>query len=55
MERYGVQVPIEVIPTGVDIEAMNGDQQRDVRPELGIDSDDLVILTLSRIAAEKKD
>lgn len=54
LERYGVQVPIEVIPTGVDIEAMNGDQQRDVRPELGIDSDDLVILTLSRIAAEKK-
>lgn len=54
LKRYGVQVPIRVIPTRVDIEAMNSDQQRDVRPELGTDSDDLVILTLSRIATGKE-
>ncbi|KRL88652.1 glycosyltransferase family 4 protein [Lactobacillus kalixensis] len=54
LTRYGVKIPIRVIPTGVDIEAMNGDIQRDVRKELGIDKNAPVILTLSRIAAEKK-
>ncbi|KRL62386.1 glycosyltransferase family 4 protein [Lactobacillus psittaci] len=54
LTRYDVEIPIRVIPTGVDIESMNGDQKRDVRPELGIKPDDLVMLTLSRVAAEKK-
>ena len=52
--RYGVKIPIKVIPTGVDIEAMNGDAERDVRAELGISPSTPVILTLSRVAAEKK-
>ena len=52
--RYGVKIPIKVIPTGVDIEAMNGDAKRDVRAELGISPSTPVILTLSRVAAEKK-
>lgn len=55
LRRYGVQIPIRVIPTGVDLQGMNNDIQRDVRQELGIDQDAPVILTLSRIAAEKKD
>ncbi|RVU69948.1 MULTISPECIES: glycosyltransferase family 4 protein [Lactobacillus] len=54
LKRYGVKIPIRVIPTGVDIAAMNGDGERDVRQELGISADTPVILTLSRIAAEKK-
>ncbi|CDF72513.1 glycosyltransferase family 4 protein [Lactobacillus acidophilus] len=54
LKRYGVQIPIRVIPTGVDLQGMNGDAERDVRQELGIDKDAPVILTLSRIAAEKK-
>lgn len=54
LKRYGVKIPIRVIPTGVDISAMNGDEKRDVRAELGLSSDDLVLLTLSRIAEEKK-
>ncbi len=54
LKRYGVQIPIRVIPTGVDLHGMNGDAERDVRQELGIDKDAPVILTLSRIAAEKK-
>ena len=54
LRRYGVQIPIRVIPTGVDLQGMNNDIQRDVRQELGIDQDAPVILTLSRIAAEKK-
>lgn len=54
LSRYGVQIPIRVIPTGVDIEAMNSDNKRDIRAELGIAEDAPVLLTLSRIAAEKK-
>lgn len=54
LRRYGVQIPIRVISTGVDLQGMNNDIQRDVRQELGIDQDAPVILTLSRIAAEKK-
>ncbi len=54
LHRYGVQIPIRVIPTGVDIQSMNRDADRDVRKDLGIDKDAPVILTLSRIAAEKK-
>ena len=54
LRHYGVQIPIRVIPTGVDIQSMNSDANRDVRKDLGIDADAPVILTLSRIAAEKK-
>lgn len=54
LTRYGVKIPIRVIPTGVDIESMNGDDRRNLREELGIDKNAPVILTLSRVAAEKK-
>lgn len=52
--RYGVTIPMRVIPTGVDLTAINENPRRDVRKELGIDSNQKVILTLSRVAAEKK-
>lgn len=52
--RYGVNIPIKVIPTGVDIEIMNEDGEQDIRKELNIAPDIPVILTLSRVAAEKK-
>lgn len=54
LERYGVKIPIRVIPTGVDIKSMNEADNRDIRAELDVDKDAPVILTLSRIAAEKK-
>lgn len=54
LRRYGTTIPIRVIPTGVDIGAMNTDNNKDIRKELGISDDAPVILTLSRIAAEKK-
>lgn len=54
LERYGVKISIRVIPTGVDIKSMNEADNRDIRAELDIDKDAPVILTLSRIAAEKK-
>lgn len=54
LTRYGVDIPIKIVPTGVDIDSINNDSNRDVRKELGISEDSQVILTLSRIAAEKK-
>lgn len=54
LTRYGVTIPMRIIPTGVDLTAINENPRRDVRKELGIDSNEKVILTLSRVAAEKK-
>ena len=54
LKRYGVEIPIKVIPTGVDIEAMNADGEHNVRQDLNVTDDAPVILTLSRVAAEKK-
>lgn len=54
LKRYEVQIPIRVIPTGVDIEAVNSPTKKDIRQELCISPKAPVILTLSRIAAEKK-
>lgn len=54
LTRYGVTIPMRVIPTGVDLTAINENPRRNVRKELGIDSNQKVILTLSRVAAEKK-
>lgn len=54
LTRYGVTIPMRIIPTGVDLTAINENPRRDVRKELGIDSNKKVILTLSRVAAEKK-
>ncbi|APT18036.1 group 1 glycosyl transferase [Amylolactobacillus amylotrophicus DSM 20534] len=54
LERYGIKSPITVIPTGVDISRINENSKRDVRKELGLAEDTPLILTLSRVAAEKK-
>lgn len=54
LTRYGVTIPMRIVPTGVDLTAINENPRRDVRKELGIDSNEKVILTLSRVAAEKK-
>lgn len=52
--RYGVKIPIRVIPTGVDLQGINENPKRDVRTDLGLTDKDFVLLTLSRVAAEKK-
>lgn len=54
LKRYRVKIPIRIIPTGVDIESMNEDAPHDVRKDLHIDKDAPVLLTLSRVASEKK-
>ncbi|WEV39016.1 glycosyltransferase family 4 protein [Lactobacillus sp. ESL0680] len=54
LHRYGVTIPMRVIPTGVAVNEMNQKPTRDIRQELSIAADSPVLLTLSRIAGEKK-
>lgn len=54
LKRYNVSIPMKVIPTGVDVKSLNKPTTYDVRHELGIEPDVPVLLTLSRIAGEKK-
>ena len=54
LKRYRVNIPMRVIPTGVDINSLNKLETVDVRKELDIPDDVPVLLTLSRVAEEKK-
>jgi 1,2-diacylglycerol 3-alpha-glucosyltransferase len=54
LARYGVEIPMRVIPTGVDLDAISGPDKADLREKLGIAPDAQVIITLGRVAAEKK-
>lgn len=54
LRRYKVSIPLKIIPTGVDIKSLNTPVNRNVRHELGIADNAPVLLTLSRIAGEKK-
>ncbi len=54
LTRYGVEIPMRVIPTGVDLEAVSQGEKIDLRKKLGISEDTPVMLTLGRVAAEKK-
>jgi 1,2-diacylglycerol 3-alpha-glucosyltransferase len=54
LARYGVEIPVRVIPTGVDVGAISGPVKGDLREKLGIDPQAPVMLTLGRVAAEKK-
>ena len=54
LKRYRVNIPMRVIPTGVDINSLNKLETVDIRKELDIPDDVPVLLTLSRVAEEKK-
>ena len=54
LKRYKVNIPMRVIPTGVDVNSLNKAANNDMRQELGIPADAAVLLTLSRVAEEKK-
>ena len=54
LKRYKVNIPMRVIPTGVDINSLNRPETVDVRKELDIPDNVPVLLTLSRVAEEKK-
>ncbi|WP_125568533.1 glycosyltransferase family 4 protein [Companilactobacillus insicii] len=55
LDRYEINAPISIIPTGVDLsEYTKPVNASDIREKLGISDDTPVILMLSRIALEKK-
>lgn len=51
---YGIKIPMRVIPTGVDLTQYQQAAQQDVRAEWGLAPDTPVMLSLSRVAPEKK-
>ncbi len=53
LRERGVTVPVEVIPTGVDIDFFAGGQKEKLRKSLGIGPDIKVIGHLGRLAREK--
>lgn len=53
LKSYGITKNITVIPTGVNLEKLSAESDRNIREELGIGEDELVLLSLSRLAEEK--
>ena len=53
LERYGIDEPIEIIPTGVDISKFSKSTNENIREKYKINSEQPLLLTLSRLAFEK--
>lgn len=54
LNRYQVKAPIRIIPTGVDISRYEKQVTLDVRESLGLTKEQPVLLSLSRVAYEKR-
>lgn len=57
LRRYGVKIPIRVIPTGIDLKMYDRPEPERVvqlRSELGYTLETPVMMTLSRLASEKR-
>lgn len=58
LRSYGVTSPMRVIPTGIEVEKferpdITPEMCRELRQELGIEEDQIMVLSLSRISYEK--
>ena len=58
VDSYGITLPKRIIPTGIEIEVFKREDIKpeeliDLRKELGIKPDEILLLSLSRIGAEK--
>ncbi|MGT2929111.1 glycosyltransferase family 4 protein [Streptococcus dentasini] len=58
LDGYGVKIPKRIIPTGIPLEnfvydSISNDETAALRQELGIASDETMLLSLSRISSEK--
>lgn len=58
LRSYGVVSPMRIIPTGIEVEKferpdITNEMTEELRKELGIASDEIMILSLSRISYEK--
>jgi 1,2-diacylglycerol 3-alpha-glucosyltransferase len=53
LQSHGVRRPVEVLPTGIDLERFRPGDQADARPALGLDRADRVLLYVGRLDREK--
>ncbi|WP_202069099.1 glycosyltransferase family 4 protein [Enterococcus sp. BWB1-3] len=58
LQEYGVKSPMRIIPTGIDIEKfkrpdITAEMVENLRKEIGLTEDQLILLSLSRISYEK--
>ena len=53
LEQYGIDEPIEIIPTGVDISKFSKSTNENIREKYKINPEQPLLLTLSRLAFEK--
>ena len=57
LQRYGVKTPVEVIPSGLELEQfavqMDDMERNTLREKFGIGKEDVVLLYLGRLAQEK--
>ncbi|EOL42900.1 glycosyltransferase family 4 protein [Enterococcus caccae] len=58
LKEYGVTSPMRIIPTGIDIKKFERpditvNMKKTLRDELGLDDDNIMLLSLSRISYEK--
>ncbi len=53
LRRYGVEVPAEVVPTGLELERFRGGDRARFRASLGIEPDRPVLAHIGRVAFEK--
>jgi len=53
LRRYGVNTPISVIPTGIDLESWRAPNAPDPRPALGLSPSQPMLLFVGRLAFEK--
>lgn len=54
LREYGISEKIQIIPTGVKMPPYSEQHRIDVRSELNLKEDDVVLLSLSRVSKEKK-
>lgn len=59
LQNYGVETPLRVIPTGIDLDKFKGDptlvleKKAEIYEKFGYDEDTVLLLSLSRISYEK--
>lgn len=53
LKRYGITAPTTIVPTGIDLDEFSGGEGARFRQAQGIRADQPVLVTVSRLAAEK--
>ncbi len=51
--QWGIDVPMQVIPNGIDLSMFSGCRERRARAEMGFDEQDVLLIFAGRVVAEK--